>query len=521
MLTNKNKKKINPISSFGHSNTVLKSPFIETSKIKKSKKDFLRVLKHEKTVFVSGNFNILHPGHLRLLKYAKGLCGKLLVGVYSDKKAGESAHLNQDLRLEGIKSNIWVDEAFIIDEPVENIIKSFKPQFVVKGKEHEGKYNPEENVLGSYGGKLVFCSGDASFSSSYLIKQNLLNETDNKNLNLPDEYIKRHKLNYNDLNNYVKSFRKLKVCVIGDLIVDEYIDCKPLGMSQEDPTLVVSPENRKRFLGGAGIVAAHSSSLGADTSFISVLGKDSINSFVKKELKKFGVKSFIIIDESRPTSLKQRFRADSKTLLRVSNLHQNSINKIIQKNIIEFFSNINNNFDLIVFSDFNYGCLTNDLIKEITKIGKDRNSIMVADSQSSSQIGDITKFKNMDLLTPTENEIRVSLKNNEDGLVVLAEKLRENSRAKNIFLKLGADGVLLHLFDKITKAYTDRMPALNDSPRDVAGAGDSMLISSALSLAVGSTAIEAACIGSIAASVQISRVGNIPLCPKDLLIKNP
>ena len=80
MLTNKNKKKINPIFSFGHSNTVLKSPFIETSKIKKSKKDFLRVLKHEKTVFVSGNFNILHPGHLRLLKYAKGLCGKIISG---------------------------------------------------------------------------------------------------------------------------------------------------------------------------------------------------------------------------------------------------------------------------------------------------------------------------------------------------------------------------------------------------------------------------------------------------------
>jgi len=480
-------------------------------------KNKLEVRSEDIKVFVSGNFNILHPGHLRLLKYAKGLSDKLIVGVFSDNLAGSNAHLCEELRLEGIQSNIWVDKAFIIDEPVNDVIRRLKPEYVVKGKEHEGVYNPEETATNSYGGKLVFCSGESSFSSSYLIQQDLLTYQKSKNNLIPKDYFERHKLSYDNLNNCIKNFSKLKVCVIGDLIVDEYIDCQPLGMSQEDPTIVVSPEERRMFLGGAGIVAAHASSLGAKTTFISVLGKDEINKFVKTELNRFGVNTLLVEDESRPTSLKQRFRAETKTLLRVSNLHQNSINFKIQSKIIKYLENFQKDFDLIVFSDFNYGCLTTNLVSKITKIGKKNGIIMAADSQSSSQIGDITRFKEMDLLTPTEKEIRVGLHNKEDGLVVLAEKLKEKSFAKNIFLKLGSDGVLLHIENKNKSSYTDRIPALNNFPRDVAGAGDSMLISSAMSMASGASAWEAACIGSLASSIQVGRIGNIPLTKEDLI----
>ena len=473
-----------------------------------------------KKVFVSGNFNILHPGHLRLLKYAKSLGTKLIVGVFSDEIAGEGAHLVETMRLEGIKSNIWVDQAFIIQEKLEDVIRTIKPDYIVKGKEHESNYNREQLELDKYGGKIVFCSGETTFSSSYLIQQDFLSDQVS-NKKIPNDYGERHNLDNECLNNYVKSFSKLKVCVIGDLIVDEYIDCEPLGMSQEDPTIVVSPVERKKFIGGAGIVAAHAASLGANTTFISVLGKDEIHKFAKNELDRFGVNSYLVIDESRPTSLKQRFRAESKTLLRVSNLHQNSINLNIQKKLLKYFKKLKSEFDLIVFSDFNYGCLPTKLVREITDIGKEEGMIMAADSQSSSQIGDITRFKNMDLITPTEKEARIGLRNNEDGLVVLAEKLRENSIAKNIFLKLGADGVLLHIRDNKNISQTDRMPALNSLPRDVAGAGDSMLISSAMAIARGSSAWEAACIGSMASSVQVGRVGNIPLKKEDLLLKMP
>ena len=90
-----------------------------------------------KTVFVSGNFNVLHPGHLRLLRFAKELSDKLIVGVWSDRIAGKESHIPEEFRLEGIQSNGWVDEAFLLDESVEEVIRKLRPDIVVKGKEHE------------------------------------------------------------------------------------------------------------------------------------------------------------------------------------------------------------------------------------------------------------------------------------------------------------------------------------------------------------------------------------------------
>ncbi|NBV85193.1 MAG: ADP-heptose synthase, partial [Verrucomicrobia bacterium] len=92
-------------------------------------------------VFVSGNFNILHPGHLRLLQFAKE-CGEfLVVGVYSNRIATVSAMLDEALRIEAVQSNSWVDYAFLLDTPVEDLIAALKPGVVVKGKEHENRWN--------------------------------------------------------------------------------------------------------------------------------------------------------------------------------------------------------------------------------------------------------------------------------------------------------------------------------------------------------------------------------------------
>ena len=77
----------------------------------------------DKTIFVSGSFNVLHPGHIRLLRFAKDMKGKLIVGVISDRYAGKAAYINEKLRLEGISSNNLVDEALIIDESIEDFIR--------------------------------------------------------------------------------------------------------------------------------------------------------------------------------------------------------------------------------------------------------------------------------------------------------------------------------------------------------------------------------------------------------------
>ncbi len=474
-------------------------------------------MKKEKKILVTGNFNILHPGHLRLLKFAKDLGDKLIVGVNSDKLDKKGIHVPEEMRLENVRSNIWVDEAFMIEEPVDTLIKRLKPNFVVKGKEYEGKENPESDALSTIGGRLIFSSGDVNFSSSDLITKDLLDQQ-NFSLNYPKEYIRRHKLKNKNLRNILKNFKNKKICIIGDLIIDEYINCDPLGMSQEDPTLVVTPVESKKFLGGAGIVAGHAASLGSKTSIISIIGKDSTAEFAKKRLKEMNVKSFLFEDESRPTTLKQRFRSKEQSLLRVSHLHQSGISKILQDKIYKKVFSLLNKIDVLIFSDFNYGTLPQSLVDKIIASLKGKKIITAADSQSSSQIGDISRFKDMDFIFPTEHEARLSIRNKDDGLVILADKLSKLSRVKNIILKLGSEGILLHLEqNQDSKIKTDRLGALNNYSKDVAGAGDSMLVTTVLSHASGASIWESAYLGSLAAAIQVSRVGNIPLQQKEFL----
>jgi rfaE bifunctional protein kinase chain/domain len=468
-------------------------------------------------VFVSGSFNVLHPGHIRLLRFAKECGDRLIVAVQSDRIAANGAHVPEQLRLEGIQSNTWVDEAFILNEPVTEVIARLRPDIVVKGKEYESRFNPELAVLEEYGGKLLFSSGETIFSSVDLIRREFY-DSGPRSISLPKDYLDRHGIERKALAKLLEHFTKLKVCVVGDLIIDEYITCQPLGMSQEDPTIVVTPVDSTSFLGGAGIVAAHAAGLGASVQFVSVTGNDAAREFALRGLAAAGVDAQLLVDSSRPTTLKQRYRSKGKSLLRVSHLHQGAIPVAQQKLMLVSLEQAMDGASLLVFSDFNYGCLPQSLVEQLIAMAKSRGVMMAADSQSSSQVGDIGRFRGMDLLTPTEREARISTRNREGGLVVLAEQLRQQSSAHNILLKLGEEGLLIHAGNgKGDDWLTDRIGALNASPKDVAGAGDSLLITSALTLIGGGNIWEAAYLGSLAAAVQVGRVGNTPIRAKELL----
>ena len=463
-------------------------------------------------VFVNGDFNILHPGHLRLLKFAKESGTHLTVALNSDEinKKG----VNQDIRLESIQATSYVDEAFILEVPVLDYIKDNKPDIVVKGKEHELLDNPELEVINAYGGKLLFTSGAIGFSSIDLLKEELFQNKTNIQHN--DIFLNRHSIKLDNLQNILKKFKSLNVLVIGDTIVDEYITCEPLGMSQEDPTIVVSPLLTNKFIGGAAIVAGHARTLGANVKFISVLGDDDNYNYVKEGLEELDINVSLFKDSTRPTTLKQRFRAKDKTLLRVNHLKQHGISTDIQNRIINTIIENIDDINLIIFSDFSYGVLTNNLIEKISKIGLSKKIFMSADSQSSSQIGDISKFKDMTLVTPTEREIRLSLNDFESGLVVISDNLTKTTKTKYIFTTLGAEGLMIYNTNK-DELLTDSVKSLATNVKDVSGAGDSLLTCSSMALCVGANIWESGYLGSMASAVQVSRVGNIPINKDDLL----
>lgn len=467
-----------------------------------------------RVTFVSGNFNIVHPGHLRLLRFAAECGDYLVVGVHAD--GHEGVMLAEDLRLAGVKANSWVQHAFILHDQPADFIRILQPAVVVKGREHERMDNPEQHALQTYGGKLLFSSGDISFSSIDLLRDEF-RHLNYSTIRQPDKYLQRHGIDTGTAADILKKIGTLKTLVLGDLIIDEYITCDALGMSQEDPTIVVTPVMQERFIGGAGIVSAHARALGAEVIYVGVCGTDAAADFAAKELGQAGVTVTLLTDEARPTTLKQRYRANLKTLLRVNHLRQNPISRDLQEQVINRVMQVTDDLDLVIFSDFNYGCLPDEMVSRLIDEFRAREIMMVADSQSSSQVGDVSRFHSMKLLTPTEREARLALQNFTDGLVVLGELLRQKAKAENVFITLGAEGTLAHAAaDNASGFVTDRLPALNTSPRDVAGAGDALLTCASLALASGADIWTSAYIGSMAAACQVGKVGNIPLTMEEL-----
>ena len=461
-------------------------------------------------VFVSGNFNVLHTGHVRLLRFARELGDCLVVGVHPDGAPGVGTPV--DLRLEGVRSNRHVTHAFEIAEPLDAVIGALRPQTVVKGREHETMENPERAAVEAAGGRLVFSSGDIMVSgASALEEQPQLRPGDW----LPQDFMARHGISRAELKELAGRIEGLEIIVIGDVIVDEYIDCDPLGMSQEDPTIVVTPRDRRTFLGGAGIVAAHASGLGAKVTLMTVGGDDETASFAKDKLAEYGVEGVFLTDDSRPTTLKQRFRAAGKTLLRVSHLRQHAISPELSDAMLHEIEARAGRTALILFSDFNYGCLPQRLVDATTAIGQREDIAMAADSQASSQLSDIARFRGMRLLTPTELEARLALKDRSSNLVVVGGKLLDAAAAEHAIITLGGEGLLIQT--TADPLPTDRIAALNPAPRDVAGAGDSLFCATSLALAAGGDIWRASLLGAITAACQVGRVGNTPVRRGEIL----
>lgn len=471
-------------------------------------------MKKKISVFISGNFNIIHPGHIRLFKYAKKMGNYLIVGLRCDQLAKNQAYINEKLRYEGLKNISLIDEVHLLKGSLDQLLLKLKPNFILKGKEYKFKKNYEESICKKINSKLIFSKDNLVFSSADLTSREIReNNEEQKEIN---NFLIRNKIFQNNFDNKINKFNKLKVCVIGDLIVDEYNYCLPVGMSREEAVIVMKFKDKKTFIGGAGAVASYAKKLCSKVYFFSVMGNDKVSKFVNLELKKRGIINKVMIDKTRPTSLKVRFRDESKSLLRVSYLNEQSIEKETEDRLYKEFKKIVNKLDLVIFSDFNYGLLTNTLICKIIKLCRNKKIIMTADSQSSSQEGDITRFKGMNLITPTEKEARICILDNELGLENLAKKIQQKSKSENVILKLGQDGALIINKKKNKVSKVDRIPAITKKVVDTSGAGDALLTIASLSLTSGCSIEESAYFGSVAAGVAISKYGNIPISIQEL-----
>ena len=496
--------------------------FVDENEIR----DLCLTLKDKKTVLCHGHFNVIHPGHLRFLQHAKEHGERLIVAVTSVDDLGTfhaDKFFTDEERAANVESLHIVNNVIILKIiKLPQLVELLNPDYWVMGREHESNIikgiGDYADITKLYNGNLIYHSGSINYASSSLLDSstNLLETSRNVKL--------KNACNINNINidaliKRIDSFSKANILVIGDTIVDQFVACDPIGMSAESPVLVVKEIESKEFIGGAAIVAEHVKSLGAECHYISVIGDDNPGGKVEEDLRKYKISSTLFIDNERPTTYKIRYMVENQKMFRVSRLEKFSVATKIENNIISKLEEIIPKVDGIIICDFVYGVITPKILNSIIFLAKKNNVKLFGDLQCSSQIGSILKFKDFNLLTPTEKEARISLNDNDAGLEKVARNIIEKTNCKNLLLKLGLDGFIAYRNDspKEASVMQQHFPALATNPLDTAGAGDTVLAVMSLCLSTGFNLMEASVLGACAASIVVNRIGNIPITLNDLM----
>jgi cytidyltransferase-like protein len=478
--------------------------------------------RNKSVIMCHGVFDVVHPGHIRHLLYAKSKADLLIATITADHhitKGVHRPHVPQDLRAVNLAAFEVVDYV-VIDKnptPLENI-RLIEPDYFAKGFEYTATGMPaktaeEAEVVGAYGGEIIFTPGDIVYSSSNLIDL----APPAIKLEKLQILMERNGITFDKLRRTLDAMEGHQVHVVGDTIVDSYTHCAMVGGNTKTPTMSVLFERKVDYVGGAGIVAKHLAAAGGRVTFSTVLGEDSYRDFVIDDLRGANIEVNAVIDRSRPTVNKNAIVVGGYRLLKVDTLDNRSISDQILEDITRSVRDVPT--DAVVFSDFRHGLFNRRTIPQLVRALPDR-CFRVADSQVASRWGNITDFQGFDLITPNEREARFALGDQDSGIRPLASNLYDAARCRLLILKLGERGVLAccsadhESLDSffVIDSFVDRLV-------DAVGAGDALLAYATLAmLAVGDAGI-ATILGSMAAALECECDGNIPVTADDLRSK--
>jgi rfaE bifunctional protein kinase chain/domain/rfaE bifunctional protein nucleotidyltransferase chain/domain len=478
----------------------------------------------KKVIMCHGTFDIVHPGHVRHLLYAKSKGDILVASLTADAhiaKANFRPFVPQELRAFNLAALEVVDYVVIDPDPtpIANI-SIIKPDYFAKGYEYtKSGLHPrtaeEKTAVEAYGGEIIFTPGDIIYSSSHLIEIEPPAIATEKLMAL----LEAEGLSIGDLRGALDKIAGIKVHVVGDTIIDSYTTCSMIGGMTKTPTMSVRFEQRQDFVGGAGIVAKHLKAAGADVTFSTVLGDDALAEFALKDLAAAGVNCAPIIDRTRPTTNKNAILSNGYNLLKIDTVDNRSISDRILKSVCDQLHSTP--ADIVVFSDFRHGIYNRDTIPSLTA-AIPKGAYKVADSQVASRWGNILEFQGFDLITPNEREARFALGDQDSVVRPLGLELYQRAKCGILMLKLGARGIMT--FRSVPKMEEDvrsffALDSFADRVIDAVGSGDGLLAYAAPSLFVTRNAVIASVLGSLAAAVVCEHQGNVPVGPTDVLAK--
>ncbi len=466
-------------------------------------------------IMCHGAFDIVHPGHLRHLVYAKGKADRLIASLTADAhilKADHRPYIPQELRATNLAALEMVDYVIVDPNPTPIAsIRRLQPDFFAKGYEYFAQGIPPEtqeeiDTLDAYGGEMVFTPGDVVYSSSRLIETHAPKLPVEKLLALMES----EGIDFADLRKTLRALGQLTVHVVGDTIVDQYTYCALLGAAPKSATFSVRLEHSDRFTGGAGIVARHVRAAGAAVTFSTVLGDDELRDFALGELGEGGVACRPIIDRTRPTTRKERFITDGHKMLQVDHVDNRPIGERAIRALGDALRDTP--AEVVIFSDFRHGIFNRQTLPRL------RNDIppavlTVADSQVGNRWGNILDFSDFDLLTPNEREARFALGDQDSVVRPLASELFRQARCKNLILKLGERGIIGYRSPGPMPREFFTIESFVRTLVDPMGAGDALLAYASLALAVSGNIVTASILGSISAAITCEHQGNVPVTP--------
>ncbi|MFL6506162.1 MAG: PfkB family carbohydrate kinase [Candidatus Udaeobacter sp.] len=474
-----------------------------------------------KVIMCHGTFDLVHPGHIRHLMYAKDHADLLVASLTSDShinKANFRPFVPQDLRAMNLAALECVDYVIIDDNetPIENL-KLIQPDFFAKGYEYSEqgihpKTREEMAVIESYGGELLFTPGDFVLSSSAIIETTPPNLATEKLLAL----LHSEGLNFGDLKTALTKLKGVKVHVVGDTIVDSYTYCSLVGGTAKTPTFSVKHEREVNFPGGAAVVAKHLRQAGAEVVFSTVLGDDALKDFVLEDLEASGIECHPVIDPTRPTTQKNAFITNGYRMLKVDKLDNRPISEHEVNALKEELAK--HKVDVVVFSDFRHGIFNKVTIPQLTE-AIPTGATRVADSQVANRWGNILEFQDFDLITPNEREARFALGDQDSTVRPMALDLYKKAGCKLLILKLGERGIITYRAPSHEVRAFFTVDSFADRVVDAVGAGDALLSYAALSMVATKSNVIGSILGALAAAVACEHDGNNPVKPDDVLKK--
>ncbi|MBN2453039.1 MAG: D-glycero-beta-D-manno-heptose-7-phosphate kinase [Candidatus Omnitrophica bacterium] len=318
-----------------------------------------------------------------------------------------------------------------------------------------------------------------------------------------------------DYRKVLSNFKKSKVLVIGDLMLDEFIWGDVSRISPEAPVPVVWVKKESFMPGGASNVANNLRSLGADVRVVGVIGDDEHGAILKSELEQKGINTFgIVTDPSRPTILKTRVVAHHQQVVRIDKERKDRLSDAVIAKMVAHVKNIIRDVDAVIIEDYAKNVITPALLKQVLPLARRNNKIISVDPKEEH----FKYYRNISVITPNNHEAEraVGFAITDDAALRKAgARLIEKLNCGIALITLGEHGMAVFRKNKPMK----HIPTVAQDVFDVSGAGDTVIASYTLSLAAGADPIVAAHISNCAAGIVVGKVGIAVVSPDELMAR--